>query len=228
MQRRRNSNLFNRQEVLGEMKVQGDVIHYVSDAIKLKGFQTIRLRTVEYRRDYKLCNLVLIFVVFSMTGWMWEVGQKLVGDGVFVNRGMLLGPWLPIYGCGGLLALVLFKRWRDKHVLTFFLTVASCAIVEYATSWILESIWGLTWWDYSDYVFNLHGRICLSGLLLFGLAGCLAIYYIAPRLDDLLSRISLNRRYMICTVIVILFVADVIHSLYRPNIGVGITSMAIK
>ena len=45
----------------------------------------------------KLELLVIIFVLMSFAGWIWEVAIHLVEDGVFVKRGVLSGPWLPIY-----------------------------------------------------------------------------------------------------------------------------------
>ena len=59
-------------------------------------------------------SLVLIFFTFSVIGWLWEVSLHLFGDGVFVNRGFFHGPWLPIYGTGGILVIVLLKRFAKK------------------------------------------------------------------------------------------------------------------
>lgn len=55
--------------------------------------------------------LILLFFVFSVAGWLWEVGLHLVQDGVFVKRGVLSGPWLPIYGTGGVLIMLVLRRF---------------------------------------------------------------------------------------------------------------------
>lgn len=180
--------------------------------------------TVDYHRNYSVFSLIVMFFAFSLAGWIWEVLLYLYTDGMFVNRGFLFGPWLPVYGCGSILILLLLKKFIDKPVLTFFLAVAICGVVEYSTGWYLETFQGLKWWDYSGYLFNLQGRICLERLILFGLGGCTGIYFIAPVLDNLLSKIPDKEKKVICILLVALFSTDVIYSTKHPNVGKDITS----
>lgn len=179
--------------------------------------------TVEYRRDYTLRSYILLFFTFSGIGWLWEVGLHLIEDGVFVNRGVLYGPWLPIYGSGGVLILFLLKKVRDNVPLTFILTVVICGTVEYFTSWFLEVTKHLKWWDYSGYLLNLNGRICAEGLLVFGLGGCVFTYFAAPLLDDLYKKIPKRIQVRLCIVLLSLFLADQAYSHFHPNTGRGIT-----
>ena len=88
----------------------------------------------------------------------------------------------------------------------FVLTMALCGVVEYFTSWYLEMTKGIKWWDYSGYLLNLNGRICLEGLLTFAIAGCAFIYLIAPKLDTMLNRIPKGTRFGICGILILLFV----------------------
>lgn len=60
-------------------------------------------RTVSSDRSYSLVNLVMIFFIFCFVGWVWEVSLAFISEGTFVNRGTLHGPWLPIYGTGGVI-----------------------------------------------------------------------------------------------------------------------------
>lgn len=123
-------------------------------------------------RRYSIPTLILMFFIFSFLGWCWEVGIHLIEDGVFVNRGVLHGPWLPIYGSGSILILTLLYRFRRNPGLMFVATVVLCGVIEYFTSVYLEYMHnGMKWWDYSGYFLNLDGRICGEGLLIFGLGG---------------------------------------------------------
>ena len=45
---------------------------------------------------------ILLFFSVSFFGWLWEVCIYLVRERKFVNRGILTGPWLPVYGAGAL------------------------------------------------------------------------------------------------------------------------------
>ncbi|MDL2219135.1 DUF975 family protein [Ruminococcaceae bacterium OttesenSCG-928-O06] len=172
---------------------------------------------------YSFSNLVLIFFTFCMGGWLWEVFVELASFGDFVNRGTLYGPWLPIYGVGGVLIILLFRRWASRPVLTFGLIVAMCAALEYFTSWVLEKITGAAWWDYSGYFLNLNGRICLEGLLVFGIAGCLGIYFFGPALNNLYSKVPKKLKFGLCAVLLTLFAADAAFSLLvKPNTAAAV------
>ncbi|MDD6484500.1 MAG: DUF975 family protein [Clostridiales bacterium] len=177
----------------------------------------------DYNCSYSITTLILIFFTFSCVGWLWEVSLHLFKDGAFVNRGVSYGPWLPIYGAGGVLVLVVLKKLRDKPVLTFLATMVLCGFVEYFTSLFLEMTKGMKWWDYSGYFMNLNGRICLEGLLVFAIGGCAAIYMIGPALNGLFEKIPKKYKIIICTVLITVFVADQTYSHFVPNSGKGIT-----
>ncbi|MGN0108130.1 MAG: DUF975 family protein [Hominilimicola sp.] len=177
----------------------------------------------DYNRSYSITSLILIFFVFSFVGWLWEVSLHLFKDGVFVNRGVSYGPWLPIYGTGGVSVLVALKKLRNKPAVTFVATMVLCGIVEYFTSLFLEMTKGMKWWDYSGYFMNLNGRICLEGLLIFAIAGCAAIYLIAPTLDNLFKKIPRKYKITICAVLIAVFLADQTYAHFVPNTGKGIT-----
>lgn len=53
-----------------------------------------------------------------------------VQDGVFCNRGFLYGPWLPVYGVGAVLMLLILRRFQKHPVKVFFLAVLLGSFVE--------------------------------------------------------------------------------------------------
>jgi len=90
--------------------------------------------------------------------------------------------------------------------------------------WGLEKMHdGQKWWDYTGYFLNINGRICAEGLLVFGIAGVAAVYFVAPLLDNSFTHIKEKNVLPICTVLVIIFVIDMIYSHFYPNTGAGIT-----
>ncbi len=183
--------------------------------------------TINWRRDYKLRSLILMFFTCSVIGWLWEVSLHLAKEG-FVNRGVMHGPWLPIYGSGGVLMLVLLKKVREKPWLTFLLAVVVSGVVEYGTSWYLEVTKGTKWWDYHGYFLNLNGRVCAEGLLVFGLGGCAIIYLLAPLLDELFTKIPAKTARLLCAGLLVIFAADMIYSNGHPNTGKGVTDYAAR
>ena len=188
-----------------------------------RGRITTEWRLLHPERTYSGLNLVLFFFTFSIIGWTWEVFYHYLGTGEIVNRGTLFGPWLPIYGTGGLAVILFMRKWLERPIFTFFVVMTSCSVLEYATSFVLELMYGIKWWDYSGYFWNVNGRICLAGSVLFGLGGCLFIYFIAPHLDELYCKVSKKWRIAICVVLILLFIVDAGYSFANPNMGRGIT-----
>lgn len=183
-----------------------------------------KLETLRYMRRYSVWSVILLFFAFSLIGWVWEVSLHLITDGVFVNRGVLHGPWLPIYGTGGVMILAVLNKFREKPLVEFLLTIVLCGCVEYFTSWFLEITHnGEKWWDYSGYFLNLNGRICAEGLLVFGLGGMAIVYVAAPLLDDLIRKIPYKILIPVCITLLAVFGADEVYSNRHPNTGKGIT-----
>ena len=184
------------------------------------------VQSLNYMRHYSLWSLIVIFFSMSVFGWLWEVGMHLVSYGEFVNRGALHGPWLPIYGTGAVLILTVLNRFRKNPTLEFGATIVLCGFLEYMTSLVMEIVTGGTkWWDYSGYFLNLNGRICAEGLLVFGIGGLAIVYIIAPVIDDLTGRLNERKVMTVCTVLLVLFLADVVYSQIHPNTGEGVTDI---
>ncbi|MGI6012149.1 MAG: DUF975 family protein [Ruminococcus sp.] len=182
------------------------------------------IEIIHYLRHYSIWSLILLFFIFSFVGWAWEVSLHLITDGIFVNRGVLHGPWLPIYGSGGILILTLLHRARRHPALEFSLIVILCGVVEYTTSYFLEILHnGKKWWDYSGYFLNLNGRICAEGLFVFGVGGMAFVYLAAPVLDNLIRKIKGKILIPLCLILLLLFAGDAVYSTRFPNTGKGIT-----
>ncbi|MEE3398855.1 MAG: DUF975 family protein [Eubacterium sp.] len=183
----------------------------------------IRSIAEDYNRKYSFVSLVELFFTYSLVGWLWEVFYYIVSTGMVVNRGTMHGPWLPIYGCGGILIILLLKPLRDKPVWLFIGATTVCGVVEYTTAWALETFLHKKWWDYTGYFLNIHGRVCFEGLLVFGMAGMAFTYVFSPMLDDLYQKMGMKSRKILCAVLIILFLADLVWSVISPNTGAGIT-----
>ena len=178
---------------------------------------------IDYNKDYDFITYILFFFTFACFGWLWEVLLEFIKLGRFINRGTMYGPWLPVYGWGGVLILLLLKRYRDKPWLLFILAFTLCGIVEYGTSMYLEYVKHLKYWDYSGYFLNINGRICLEGLILFGLGGFGFTYIFAPLLDTVYKKIPKYIKIAMCTILVSCYLVDLSYTHNHPNTGMGIT-----
>ena len=183
---------------------------------------------IDYNKKYELTSMILFFFIFSFIGWVWEVALFLFKYGVFVNRGVLHGPLLPIYGfgCTIIVALTRFKNFRKllkNPTLTFLLIVVLCSTIEYITSWYIEMSNGLRYWDYTGIFLNINGRISFESSIFFGLGGSLCIYIVAPFLERKIQKIKTETQMIICFILVVFIIMDSMYSYKNPNVGVGIT-----
>lgn len=172
---------------------------------------------------YSWITWIYMFFIFSFTGWFWEVILYLVDRNVLINRGFLMGPWLPIYGVGSILVLYFLQdlTWYPYGIFISSMTI--CGVLEYMTSWILEYFTGVRWWDYGDAFMNLHGRICLISLIFFGLGGVFIIYHAAPFINHILSKRTKRKLKMLVVILVLFFGMDLLYSIKNPNTGTNIT-----
>lgn len=110
-----------------------------------------------------------------------------------------------------LITLFLEKYINDIPVL-FCMSIILCGTLEYFTSWILEKLFKARWWDYHNHKFNINGRICLETLIPFGILGTVLLKFANPFILDKASKISPNILKIVLTIIVAIFIIDVIVS----------------
>lgn len=177
----------------------------------------------DFNKKYSIDSIILMFFTASILGWIWEVGLNLFQYGFFANRGTLYGPWLHIYGWGLILILLLLKKFRNQPIFTFLWVILLCGMLEYGTAWYLETFKNARWWDYDGFFLNLHGRICMEGLLAFGIGGVLFIYFGAPFLDSLFMKIPKKLKIILCILLCLFYVVDFAYSSKHPNTGEGVS-----
>ena len=176
------------------------------------------------RLPYRFTDIVFIFFAFCLVGWIWEVGLLLVQEGVLVNRGTMYGPWIPIYGVGGVLIILLLDRFKARKGRFFVMAVGLCALVEYLASFLLDFLFNLSYWDYTSMFLNVNGRICLAGLLAFGIVGLFGVYVAAPGIARLADRCPRKVRTAAAAALVAAFLLDLACCLlfgFNSGSGVG-------
>ena len=130
-----------------------------------------------------LCELFLLYIAYSTLGWCGEMLYCSIPKGhICEKRGFLNGFLCPIYGHGALLVLYLLHGGFQNPVLTFIFGAIVTSILEYFTSWIMEKLFHMRWWDYSHCKYQLNGRICLTNCIFFGLGCVLLCHVVNPPL----------------------------------------------
>lgn len=159
-----------------------------------------------------LIIVVLLFLIYSVFGWIIEGIDMLIMTKKIVNRGFLIGPYCPIYGFGALFIIIALDKYKNDALVLFVMCVLSCGILEYMTSLVMEKIFKTRWWDYSKNKFNINGRICLETLVLFGLGGLIISYFINPFIISVLNLIPSIILNIFTFIFFVIFIVDVIIS----------------
>ena len=161
---------------------------------------------------------MLTFTFYAILGYVVEVALCSLRQKQFVGRGFLFGPVVPIYGFGAILVLLTAAPFSDNFLLTFLVSMVVCSALEYLTSLVMEKMFGIRWWDYTETEkYNLNGRICLRNSLAFGVSGCVIIYYIQDLVVALLDFLMPTLRIIFATIALIAFFIDTILSTYATK-----------
>ncbi len=121
----------------------------------------------------------LYIMIYGFAGWVYETIICSIEARRFVDRGFLNGPYCPIYGFGAMLDVIILGNIENAAAL-FFLGMLLDTVLEYVTSYVMEALFHARWWDYSTYRFNINGRVCLLGAVVFGAFSLLAVKVVHP------------------------------------------------
>ena len=158
---------------------------------------------------------IILFFIYSVIGYLIEIiSVSITEKKITLSRGYLIGPYLPIFGCGGLGGVLFLTKYKNDIVNLFVLSVAYSCILEYITSLILEKIFKLRWWDYSRRKLNLNGRISLETGVAFGIFGIIIVCFIQPFLVFLLSFLTNTQIVILGITLFIILISDFIISTY--------------
>ena len=160
-------------------------------------------------------NYFLCFVIYSFLGWICETTYCAIIDKKYVNRGFLKGPFCPIYGVGALIVIILLTPIADNIILLFLSGMIFPSILEYITGFLLEQLFNLKWWDYSNYKFNIKGRVCLLNSILFGVLSVITVKFVNPVITKFIEVIPMREVVWICGILIIFFLLDTIITVYK-------------
>ena len=154
-------------------------------------------KTIENKEErpfaYGLCFSKLFWLFFfgSLLGTILETMWAVIVDGHFEMRvGMVIGPFIPIYGGGAVLITLCLYKLHNMHGIVIFLASAVIgASFEFFCSFFQELILGTVSWDYSDTPLNIDGRTNVFYAAIWGVLGYFWVRYIYPFISRLIEKI---------------------------------------
>ncbi|NBJ95855.1 hypothetical protein D5282_00585 [bacterium 1xD8-48] len=118
--------------------------------------------------QYSIIEWLFFFYLYCFCGWIFESTFVSLKSRKFVNRGFMRGPFLPIYGSGAIMMLVVSMPFQDNIFLTYIAGCIGATALELVTGELMEALFKVRYWDYSNQKFNYKGHICLSSTVAWG------------------------------------------------------------
>lgn len=162
--------------------------------------------------DYSIAQWLLVFYIYCFLGWIFESIVVSVQQKRLVNRGFLRGPMLPIYGFGATIMLHVALPLAGHPVQIYFAGLVVATAFEYVVGVLMEAIFKVKYWDYSEHRFQFQGRICLQSSLAWGALSVLLSYVLHPPVEWLLEEYGTVPLVFTVAVLSVYFLTDVTAS----------------
>lgn len=161
---------------------------------------------------YPWYHWITFFYLYCFFGWIFESTYVSLKEHHFVNRGFLRLPMLPLYGTGAVMMLWVSLPVKDNLFLVYISGVIAATILEYITGYVMERLFKMKYWDYSNQRWNLNGYICLSSSIAWGFLTIFMTEIIHRPIADFVLALSPAVEFSFIAIISVLFTADVIKS----------------
>ncbi len=157
---------------------------------------------------YNGVQWLFLFYFYCFAGWCFESVFVSLKSHKWVNRGFMRGPFLPLYGSGAIMMLVVSMPYADNIPLTYVVGVFGATALEYVTGVAMVALFKMRYWDYSNRFLNFQGHICLRSSLTWGLFTVLMTRVIHRPIESMMYRIPGQVLYYATVVLTIYIVAD--------------------
>ncbi|EHO79522.1 hypothetical protein HMPREF0402_02784 [Fusobacterium ulcerans 12-1B] len=172
---------------------------------------------------YELRMYFFLFMLYSLIGWIYETILFSVEEGYFINRGFNFGPYIPIYGFGAVIIMIVISKFiveSDENnkfsmrpLKIFILILVLSTVAELIGSYIMEYSLGIILWDYTDEWMNFQGRISPKTSFIFAAGGTAAYYTIQPLGKKIIDKVSIKGQKIFASFLLILILIDFSASL---------------
>ena len=127
-------------------------------------------------------------IIFSILGLILEcvinfIKAKTTDTPFLVTT----GPFCIFYGIGAILTILCLQQYKGKKIKLFIIGCILMSAIQYALSFILETIVGARLWNYTWSKFNINGRVCLEYAILWGIITVILIEVLKDFVDKIIN-----------------------------------------
>ncbi len=158
--------------------------------------------------NYQPMQWLFLFFFYSFVGWCFETTYVTVHEKKFVNRGFMRGPFIPLYGCGGIMMLLVSRPYYDNVLLVYISGCIGATVLEYVTSVVMEALFKVRYWDYSHKKIHFQGRISLESTLTWGVCTVVFTHYLQLPVERVILSIPYNILSVVTVVVTVIMSCD--------------------
>lgn len=157
---------------------------------------------------YNLIQWLMFFYTYCFFGWCFESTYVSLKKRKLVNRGFLNGPYLPLYGSGAISVLFAALPFRENPVWVYVVGALTATLLEYVTGVVMEAVFKVRYWDYSNQKFNFQGHICLSSTIAWGFLSLAMVFGFHKPVEGLIFSFKPNTLNLIVLIVSVAMAAD--------------------
>lgn len=177
------------------------------------------LQKYKEKKLHKIQYILFYFFIFAFLGWVLETIYGLFLLGHFTKRGFLYGPICPIYGYGAVMMITMLKKYKNNILKLFSYSFVIFSVFEYIVSFLLDAMFAMHWWDYTQDFLNLNGRISIFYSFAWGVIAILFVRYIFPfiekKIDFILDKVPYIVQNIFVNILPIILLIDTAFSCIR-------------
>lgn len=158
--------------------------------------------------QYTVVQWLFFFYFYCFAGWCIESSYVSIRTKKLTNRGFMRGPFLPLYGSGGIMMLVVSMPFQDSIIKTYLAGCVGATVLEYITGVTMEALFKVRYWDYSNQKFNFQGHICLKTTLSWGGLTILMTEIVHVPVENLVLSIPGRILTLVTWILTVLLAAD--------------------
>lgn len=156
--------------------------------------------------SYTMIQWMFFFYFYCFVGWCVESAFVSIQKRKLTNRGFMRGPFLPLYGTGAIMMLLVSIPFRDNVFLVFLAGCVGATVLEYITGFVMEKLFKVRYWDYSKQKFNINGYVCLGTSLAWGFLTVVLTQFLHVQVEKLLFLLP-DRLVTVVTIVLTVFIA---------------------
>ena len=143
---------------------------------------------MENSRIIKVWKILIYFIIYSVAGFLIETIYAIFTKGMLESRkSFLYGPFCAIYGVAAVCMIFLLNQYKKNPIKIYVLGSIIGLAIEYIFRFLGEVLFHARWWDYSNNLLNVNGRICIFYAVIWGVLSLLLIYDIHPKMEKIFN-----------------------------------------